>query len=221
MAMEKLCGNISTILFDMDDTLLDRDQTMRHYLKGQHARFELDFDCDFFLDTILHFQKGGYGDKLQAYQQTLAQCQAPHKLAEDLYDDFILNYGDQAFLFPDIPETLQQLSKRYSLALVTNGRSRSQRGKIQSTALEPFFDLIVVSEEIGEDKPHPKIFQFCLESLKVSANECLFVGDHPTNDVQGALDMGMSAAWVRTNKHSPPTNCDFYLNHVSELLERL
>ena len=62
-------GNmISTVIFDLDETLIDRNRTMRRFLSTQQERFpELPGN---FIDTCIKFQNNGYADKLGAHEKT-------------------------------------------------------------------------------------------------------------------------------------------------------
>ena len=59
------------------------------------------------------------------------------------------------------------------------------------------FTTLLVSGDVGVHKPDPRIFEIAAEKLGLKTEECVYVGDHPINDIQGALDSGMSA--IRMN----------------------
>ncbi len=54
----------------------------------------------------------------------------------------------------------------------------------------------MVSEDIGWRKPHKRIFRAALERLHVEANETIFIGDSPVEDIEGAKEVGMKAIFV-------------------------
>lgn len=56
--------------------------------------------------------------------------------------------------------------------------------------LSELFDNITISCEIGVEKPNPRIFEHAMESLGVSADETVHVGDDRRNDLAGARDAG-------------------------------
>ena len=87
-------------------------------------------------------------------------------------------------LFDDAVQTLEALRPRFKLGLVTNGPSRTQRPKIEQFQLIDYFDLLIVSEEVGVAKPDPTIFAIALERLGVAPSEALFVGDSPEFDLR-------------------------------------
>ena len=61
----------------------------------------------------------------------------------------------------------------------------------------PYCDIVVVSGDINIHKPDAAIFIYTADKLGLKAEECLYVGDHPVNDIEGALGAGMKA--VRMN----------------------
>jgi putative hydrolase of the HAD superfamily len=85
------------------------------------------------------------------------------------------------------------------MGLVTNGRKDIQDGKIDLLALREYFAAIVISGEAGIAKPDPDIYRLALERLGYAAEETLFIGDHPVNDIWGAGKAGMATIWLRRN----------------------
>src|SRR5439155_11242228 len=68
-------------------------------------------------------------------------------------------------LFPDVLRTLDRLHRRYHLGIITNGMTEIQREKIQRLGLEPYFDIILISQEVGLTKPDPRLFRMAIERV--------------------------------------------------------
>lgn len=83
------------------------------------------------------------------------------------------------------------------IAIVTNLTAEIQFKKIRRLGLANVIDYIITSEEIGAEKPDPKIFQLALEKVKCPPNECLFLGDDEESDRKGALEAGMHYIHVK------------------------
>ena len=93
---------------------------------------------------------------------------------------------------------LKEVKRRgYILGAVTNGVSALQNMKLDTAGIRSLFDVVVVSGDIGIYKPDRRIFDEAARRAGVQNSECLFVGDHPVNDVQGALGAGMNV--IRMN----------------------
>ncbi|MEM7533821.1 MAG: HAD family hydrolase [Chloroflexota bacterium] len=210
---------ISTVIFDLDQTLVDRQATMARFLTIQHAKFErhLNTPTDTFVETILRHQKNGYADKHDAYQQACAELGEDVSLAKVLLDDLQTYYGHDAVLFDRVPETLATLSKTYTLACITNGRTVGQTAKLESSGIKPWFAVIKISEAVGVKKPDHRIFQACLDALNVDASVCVYIGDNPTNDITPAKELGMKAIWMRNAFYTSPDDCDGIVDKISEI----
>lgn len=97
---------------------------------------------------------------------------------------------------------LERLRTRYRLALLSNYPcGQSIRGGLTKLGLAEFFEVIVVSGEVGFVKPHRRPYELLLEGLELEAHECIYVGDNWLADVQGAKGMGMRA--VHLTQHAP------------------
>ena len=92
---------------------------------------------------------------------------------------------------PDVYDTLTALRQRgYLTGIITNGTARTQGLKIDHSRLRHYVDLVVLAGEEGIQKPDVRIFRMAAARLGVAPTACLFVGDHPTNDLAGARAAG-------------------------------
>ncbi|MNC37312.1 Pyrimidine 5'-nucleotidase YjjG [compost metagenome] len=114
-------------------------------------------------------------------------------------------YYDQTYITHGAPmrhalEILGYCRERgYTLGLVTNGKKDIQYGKIDLLQLRSYFKAIVISGEAGISKPDPEIYRLALMRLGAAAEETLFIGDHPVNDIWGAVQAGMETIWLKRN----------------------
>lgn len=77
-------------------------------------------------------------------------------------------------------ELMKELKGQYGLAMLTNAPSRySLDQRFQPGELDELFDVVVVSGEVGWDKPAPEIYTMTVEKLGVKPEECLFIDDIP------------------------------------------
>jgi putative hydrolase of the HAD superfamily len=75
-------------------------------------------------------------------------------------------------------------------AFLSNGVPPVMERIRQDRPLDGWFDVVVVSYEVGLAKPDPKIFALCLERLGVAAASTLFVDDRAVN-TGGAATLGL------------------------------
>jgi HAD superfamily hydrolase (TIGR01549 family) len=126
---------------------------------------------------------------------------------EELWDAW--NLGGQFFgrtLFPGALDTLRWLQERgFKVGAVTDRAYGGPRflAELEEYGLEPYFQVVTISSNVGYLKPHPKIFQHALDALAVEAEETVMVGDSLRCDVAGAKDLGMIAVWKRPPLDEP------------------
>jgi len=92
-------------------------------------------------------------------------------------------------------ETFEKLAAKFPIALLTNWDSRARSVFAQFGLLDRF-SAIVISSEVGFEKPDRRIFETAAESLEVDPSELLHVGDSLREDIEGATDAGCTAAWL-------------------------
>jgi putative hydrolase of the HAD superfamily len=93
-------------------------------------------------------------------------------------------------LYPEVIEVLEQLRPRFRLGVVSNFDGRL-RMILEQLGISKFFSEVVVSSEVGADKPDPFIYRRAIELAGALPNESLHVGDDPVNDWQGAEAAGL------------------------------
>lgn len=211
---------IKAILFDLDETLVNRVETMRRFLVEQHRFFPELVGCSgqLFADFCLSHQANGYASKLEAYESVCESLKINNNgVAKKLFSDFKERYGTEPVLFSGVFEVLKLLQGRYRLGLVTNGRTKSQMAKVDLSGMSPFFSSICISESFGRKKPDRAIFAACLNELSVRPDQAVFVGDNPIADIQPAREVGMLTVWVKNACFSEPKECDGVITGVVEL----
>jgi len=93
--------------------------------------------------------------------------------------------------------TLVRLSKRYELGLISNFTYAPViYAALRKLGVNRFFSAVLVSEDVGWRKPNRKIFQEALRRLGVKAEDAVYVGDSPLEDVGGAASAGMRTVFV-------------------------
>ena len=97
-------------------------------------------------------------------------------------------------------EVLETMRKDgYRTAMIANGDSAGARNIIAACGLEDYFDVIVISEEVGIEKPDKQVFQVALDKLGVEAENAVMVGNRIDADIVGANRVGMKSVWFRWN----------------------
>jgi HAD superfamily hydrolase (TIGR01549 family) len=135
---------------------------------------------------------------LEAWRLTLGACgcgdESLARRASQILRHLVL---EAHRLFDDVLELFASAKRaRVPLALITNGASDTQRDKLRVLDLEHWFDVIVISGEVGIAKPDASVFDLALNKLPVERENVWHVGDSLTADVAGAKAAGLTAVWI-------------------------
>jgi putative hydrolase of the HAD superfamily len=188
--------SLAAVLFDLDDTLLDRRRTLDRYLADHAVRTGLRSDLAAAYRRRFYELDGcGYVPRATVFGQLCAEFPSLSP-AEAL----IADYREHAFRRCELMEGAADVlawCRRAGLAsaIVTNGSSAMQRGKLEVLRLSHLVDQVIVSGEEGIHKPETELFRRVAARLGTSPAQCAFVGDNPHNDVDGARRAGMQAIW--------------------------
>lgn len=201
-------ARVTAVLFDLDGTLTDREASVRAF--GPALRAALgprlgSIDADRLADLLVHCDRNGYNPQLARDLRDALPWQGEPPPVDRLREIWVTGFADRVVLRPDALALLDGLRARgVAIGLVTNGGSPVQRRKLEVTQLGARFGAIVVSAEVGMEKPDARIFALALERLGVPAAGAWFVGDHPEKDVRGAEAAGLRAVWIRGLTPWPP-----------------
>ncbi|WP_159888670.1 HAD family hydrolase [Paenibacillus puerhi] len=210
---------IKAVIFDLDGTLLDRDNSLRHFIHDQYDRmpFLHVVRKQVYVDRFIELDSRGYVWKDKVYTSLLAEFGIGDVSPDELLTDYINNFRFHCVPFVNLHETLEFLkSSGFRLAMITNGFGEFQLANVRSLGIEKYFDFIMVSELEGIKKPDPEIFIRALKRFEMDANEAVYVGDHPKNDIQASRNIGMKGIW----KMDPYFNEDFERDGtIKELIE--
>ncbi|WIY60764.1 HAD family hydrolase [Bacillus arachidis] len=212
---------IRAVLFDLDGTLLDRRQSLESFIGDQYNRYAAHFteiEKNEYCTRFVQLDNNGYTWKDKVYAILLKEYNITTLTVEQLLHDYVTEFTNHCIPFPNMHELLQQLqNQNIAIGIITNGFTEFQMNNLRALQLHTYTNTILVSEAEGIKKPHPAIFERALKQLNVQAEECIYVGDHPENDVMGAEKAGMTAVWKKDSFWK-----DFEHSHaVRDLLEIL
>lgn len=191
-------GEIRAVLFDFDDTLDNRDAAFRQGLSAWIREYYPSLDEEEVSrrqQEMFVYQRGECG-QIVYYRDMIAHFleQWPSEVPADPWRAlwrFYHAFSEAGQPRPDVIDTLTTLRKRgYLTGIITNGSPYPQTCKIDHSGLRRYVDLVVLAGVEGIQKPDPAIFRMAAARLGVPTDACMFVGDHPVNDVQGAMAVG-------------------------------
>ncbi|MGG4553652.1 HAD family hydrolase [Paenibacillus humicus] len=211
---------INAVLFDLDGTLLDRDASLLKFVRDQYDRYpELQIvEKESFVQRFIELDQHGYVWKDKVYQQMMDEFSIKNMDWTLLIEDYIRNFQKHCIGFPNLLSMLTQLKNHnIKLALISNGFGQFQYDNFKALHIEHLFDEVLISEWEGLRKPDKAIFNRALTKLGVNAENALFVGDHPANDIRASRDAGMRAVWKRNRQFETVVDADAVIDDLEEL----
>nr|WP_246706031.1 HAD family hydrolase [Rhizobium leguminosarum] len=201
---------IRAVLFDLDETLIDKTATVLTFLPLQYQRFRLGehgVEEQRYIAEFLRLEKAGLVRKRDLYPRLAETFGLPSELAAALFHDFETVYPGMAVPMSGAKQTISAL-KQYGvlIGVVSNGEGNVQRPKIAAAGLNEGLDLVVISGDIGLRKPAREIFELAAGRLDLPVDNCLFVGDNPEADILGADNAGMLPS-ILARKTPGPLRC--------------
>lgn len=213
---------ITTILFDMDNTLFDLIGAQlaactavansveqadgdvlfeKYFLRGRHGFESHENIRDYLCDRKIP-DEGNYSRARRIYETV--------KLAN------IIPYVG-------VNSTLTELRRQgFQMGIITDAHSRDAIRRLEKCDLLPFFDGIVAFDMVKVKKPSPEPFLVALEMMKAARESTILVGDSPRRDIRPARDLGIRTVYARYgDRVSVPRECleaDFSINEMLELL---
>ncbi len=204
-------SNYRHLFFDLDHTLWDFETNSHHVLSRLFSEYNLQEDFSLSEKEFIskyseinaemwnRFHRNEISrDELRVsrfgktFQYFGIEAPELEKIFPEKYLELL---PQQNQLFPDAYQVLDYLKPKYKLHLITNGFEKVQRSKLFHSCLEPYFDVLVISEITGFKKPEPEIFQYALNSASANKEDSVMIGDDITADIEGALNFGMDAVF--------------------------
>jgi putative hydrolase of the HAD superfamily len=186
------------VVFDLDETLLDRQGSLDAYARRLHSEFDL---CalsalDAFLAEFHRLDAAGKTPRSQFFE-LIATRLLPASSAREVRDHFESYAWQCPQLFPGVADMLREFGAQgLELGIITNGAEASQMAKITNSGLSRLIQYCVVSATFGARKPDRSIFEYMTIRLGIDPAQSWFVGDDPHCDIWGAKQCGYRTAWI-------------------------
>ena len=138
------------------------------------------------------------------------------RIIELFAETFLWEWNQGVKLFDETKQVIHKLSTNYRLGIISNTHYPNLVYRnLAKAQLNSMFEVVVTSVEFGIMKPDPRIFEHAASLLSVETRDCIFVGDRPRDDYEGAINAGMKALLIdRQGKY-----CCFTKNRISKLTE--
>lgn len=197
--------NYQWLLFDADNTLFDFDRSMQQALQDTLEATGVTFDQSFHAtyETIntqcwSDFEHGKISKaELRTWRFSLFFEAIRVELDADQFaTEYLYLLSQMTFLIEGADVLLESLHSEFRLGLVTNGLKEVQRPRLAKSGIQDYFEVIVVSDEIGHAKPHAGFFDYAFQEMRQpDKSEVMIIGDNLNADIRGGLEYGIDACW--------------------------
>jgi HAD superfamily hydrolase (TIGR01549 family) len=195
--------SVPIALFDLDNTLYDRESTFRRWATGFTAGRS---DPAAEVEWLCEVDGDGMTDRMVIWTQVRRRYGLTASL-EELDARYCREYLDT--IEPDVQvlEALSRLRERgWRIGVVTNGPVPHQAHKAERLGLLPLVDSFCASDEIGIAKPDPRIFHEAIRRCGGPASNMWMVGDSPLADIGGAHPLGFRTVWIHRGRDWDPAH---------------
>jgi len=205
-----MAPQVKALLIDAAGTLLIPSERCADV----YLRYGRKYGCDLSEPEILQRFRSAYNTPWTDTQQRYVGDGRPfwrwivsestgcndERLSEEVYDYYAR--AEAWKLAPGTHHALNLLrASGLRLAVVSNFDTRL-KPILEDLGIAHMFDTVVVSAEVGVEKPNPMIYEAALDRLRLSPSQVVHVGDDRRNDVWGARDAGITAWLWGVDVHS-------------------
>jgi len=218
------------LLFDLDNTLLDFNVS-EHYALGKvletvgivfnetHLSIYEKINRQCWDDFDAGKLPQGAINNLR-FSRFLTALNLPNQNATQLGDYYLTQLSEKSVFMEGGEDLLKKHAQAYQLGIITNGLKQVQRPKLMKSGLANYFEIIVVSDEIGISKPQPAIFEYAFEKIGFPDKEkVLMIGDSLNSDIQGGINYGIDTCWYNFKQKENATliKPTYEIKHLREL----
>lgn len=222
------------IFFDLDHTIWDFDKNAQETLHELYYKYKFDeltgqATSDAFIETytinnhrlwdLYHHGKIDKATLRRArFEDTFTQLGLLASLFPWTFEEeYLAICPRKTNLFPNAHETLAYLQSKYRLHLISNGFKEACEMKLQYSNLATYFQTIVISENVGVNKPDPAIFHYALTNGAATIEESVMIGDNLDADIRGAQNVGIDAIFFNVVGKEQPSDVPHMIKDLQEL----
>lgn len=230
-----------TILFDLDDTLLDNSESIKYafscvckYLNISYTKdlgntwckYDNAYWQNWYQGKIIIPKSIKTTEEKVIYLRTnrfikfFKDINIPLEEAIIINDLYCNNLGVNIVEIKSAKKIIEYLSNKYELIIATNGAKIAASKKVKKLQIEKYISKIVTSEEVGIGKPNTKFFNFVLEkTANKDKSKILMIGDSLTTDIKGGINYNIDTCWFNKENIENKSNYSptFTVNKLLEL----
>lgn len=226
---------IKHLFFDLDHTIWDFDKNAQETLHELYLMHQLDelgcSSADQFITLYTENNRKLWREyhlgnisketlRAERFHSTFVQLGiSPEKIPLQFEEDYVKITPTKTNLFDGSAKVLSYLQEKYMLHIISNGFKESTLIKMSVSNLNPYFSNVIISEDVGVNKPNKAIFEYALDKAGATKTESIMIGDSVEADIRGAQDFGMKAIYFNPLNLEKPRDVLWQINHLEELLQ--
>jgi len=226
---------VTTVIFDLDDTLYDEIDYCRSGFAAVAAFLadRPDTPPAEEIFNILWAEFSG-GNHTRTFNAALERLSIKY---DDAFITGLINryrgHIPELHLPQDSKNVLDQLSAKYTLGLLSDGFLPAQQLKVAALGIEKYFKVIIYTETLGREfwKPSPVGFHKIIEELDAASRETVYIADNPVKDFIAPNQLGWATIQLirparvhRDSSRKRDAQALYTINDITQLpalLERL
>ena len=218
---------ISTVLIDIDDTLLDFNLCAKWAMEETAKAMKLSlpthaFDCFQKINSSLWKQlekKEIAPDGIYYVRWYKVSNALNVPFDGNKFEDYFLDHLSRSTIQVEgAAELLDYLSDKYKIYVASNGPFDQQVKRMKLAGMDRYISGYFVSEKIGYSKPSKEFFDTCYKEMQVSnRQEILMIGDSLSADIKGAHNYGIKTCWFDKERKGLTNAADFTVNHLLDI----
>lgn len=225
------------IFFDLDHTLWDYETNSKETLQELFTAYNLaekgvsdfsSFHREFKrvnAELWILYDGGKIGSEViraERFKQILQVFKAfEEKLCTEISHEYLYTCPKKSNLMPGAISTLDYLSAKYKMSIITNGFEEIQNLKLTAGKLHKYFDHIVTSQHAGFKKPSREIFDYTLTKNNIVSHQALMIGDNLVTDIGGARQASIDSVFFNHEQLSHDSEIHVEINNLKELCDLL
>lgn len=212
----------STVIFDLDDTLIDNTKASNYAFKVILRELNIPYQDDLFYDFLKFDAEYWYQweHRLMVVPEHLYIQENVEELRTYLRSNrFLIFFNLQDFNYamtinnlycsnlgvdiesiPGAREVLEYLHDKYRLAIATNGPYNAALNKLDKVDFKKYFEKIYCSEVLGYSKPDKKFWDAVFSDLKERQSNVILIGDSLTTDIASGINNNFDTIWYNPQK---------------------
>ncbi len=201
---------IKAVLFDLDDTLVDRRGAYDLFYRSFYDRNDAVNESVSWPEAKDYFwtlSPDNATNPRQAFEAIQERWPGVESDPDSHYENYFKSMVANMRPLPGALELGESLTANgVPWGVVTNGH-QYQLAKVKSAGMEELLPFVIATELHGKSKPDPEPYLHALRLLEMDAKDAdgvLFVGDNPHTDIVGAQGVGMHTAWIHMGREYPP-----------------